>query len=1059
MHFFHEIFEQAVIEQPNKTAIVCGDTELTYQQLDSRANQIAEEMLGNLPSEARHPKIGEQLEIVVCLERTADLVAAFLAISKIGAIYVPIDPALGMSRVKSVLNTSKADLILVDESTSKTLENLSNETPGNDPKKINTSQIEASATVVAKPEINFSDDFCKHALLYIMFSSGTTDKPKAIPIKHSGYTNYWLGAVNDTVPNEPNMKVLSAMSCAFDAQLSEFLLAWAMLATLYLLTSGERRGQGIFSYLIKHKITDATLIPDQVGSMLKQKHGLEQKPERVNPMQELANAGLRRFYTTGRACTSEIVNECKKAGVGLFNNCGSTEQTLGFSMLPVDAEDFYQGMVPIGDSHKPHIVQLFLVKPGVENIANRQLNTFEVIPLVGLAEGEAAEGELIVASPYLTPGYYNNDEENKKNFCYLIKDDERLRCHIPGDKILARRKQGKLLLYYQGRVSAATHVKIRGEKVIPAEIEAHLHNLPAVAQAAVVYTEESPFPVAGKDGALVAFIKFKTGQSLSIKEIRESLASTLPPKAIPPIYAFLPDGVDFQRNAKQQIDRNWLIEKISAQIANNNEQPIQFLQYSQTSNSHAVPDENNIVQQVKRIWGELFPKSNICCDVPFDALGGDSIVFGEMILAIKKQFQLPKFDLSLIENSTNFAFTLQDIADAVYIALCRQADLNDPEASTVTVKQAYSPQAKTLFCFHALTGDDEQNYLPLANEFENSNIIFLRPPQFLSPVSLQAMLRFYREKIKSCQPQGPYYFIGWSSGGLLAYAMARLFTANNDKVNYVGVVDEVAPHLVCHPGITRSQLSKLIETLSTVSIIEEAGSAKNVLQLQQAETTDVLPFICNVFAQLCATPGKEAQFAFIQYFLIAQFRYCLQTQVDTSRMPLHVYTSQATAELCQQQHIEQPQSLGWGEQRFGRSEQLLTRFFENTDHFSIMQNKGDDELFTVVANDLLSADFVIKQEDLSQKVEVLTQVVEDLQSRMEALQKMYQKAVAGQEGGAPAEPQRDLSGRVLLPPSNFFHETEKALTPANSPTLASPGKPKRGSAPATLRPILRSQTG
>jgi len=169
----HEIFEAQAARTPDAVAVVCGEINLSYRELNERANQLAYELVGL--------GVGSDSLIGICIDRSPEMVVALLATLKAGGAYVPLDPTYPRDRLAFMLSDARVRVLL-------TQSDLVNKLPFHDCPRLaldtDWSRIEKHSTD------NLSSRIAPDNLAYVIYTSGSTGQPKGTMITHRGLTNY-----------------------------------------------------------------------------------------------------------------------------------------------------------------------------------------------------------------------------------------------------------------------------------------------------------------------------------------------------------------------------------------------------------------------------------------------------------------------------------------------------------------------------------------------------------------------------------------------------------------------------------------------------------------------------------------------------------------------------------------------------------------------------------------------------------------------------------------------------------------------------------------------------
>ena len=209
----HELFEQQVVRDPEAVAVVFKERQLSYRELNQRANQIAHYL--------RKRGVGPERLVGVCLERSLEMVIALLGVWKAGGAYIPLDPAYPQDRLSFMVNDTGMKVLLTDKKCKSLFPSASDKAVRLDSDWPDIAQENTDNLAAAAIPSN---------LAYVMYTSGSTGQPKGAMIQHSGLVNYLCWAIK-TYQVEGKGSVPIHSSIAFDST----------VASLYppLLTGGK----------------------------------------------------------------------------------------------------------------------------------------------------------------------------------------------------------------------------------------------------------------------------------------------------------------------------------------------------------------------------------------------------------------------------------------------------------------------------------------------------------------------------------------------------------------------------------------------------------------------------------------------------------------------------------------------------------------------------------------------------------------------------------------------------------------------------------------------------
>ncbi|MEH1970996.1 non-ribosomal peptide synthase/polyketide synthase [Nostoc sp.] len=420
----HQLFESQVERTPDAVAVVFENQQLTYHELNCRANQLAQYL--------RSLGVGADVLVGLCVERSLLMAIGLLAILKAGGAYVPLDPEYPTERLSFMLEDAQVWVLL-------TQQHLSDKLPKN---KANTVFLDEIWSEIAQnSQENFSNGVTASHLANVIYTSGSTGKPKGVMVEHSGLCNLAQAQIQ-TFGVDSDSRVLQFASFSFDACISEILMSWASGATLYLGTKDSLMpGTPLIERLRDRGITHVTLPPSALA---------------VLPTEKLP--ALQTIIVAGEACSAELIKQWS-TGRNFFNAYGPTEASVCATIAkctPLDEK------VTIGRS-----------------IANKQIyildSHLQPVP-IGVA------GELHIAGVGLARGYLNRLQLTQEKFIpNPLSDEPDSRLYKTGD--LARYlADGNI--EYLGRID--NQVKVRGFRIELGDIEAVLSQHPLVQEGVVV---------------------------------------------------------------------------------------------------------------------------------------------------------------------------------------------------------------------------------------------------------------------------------------------------------------------------------------------------------------------------------------------------------------------------------------------------------------------------------------------------------------------------------------------------------------------------------------------
>ncbi len=468
----HELVELQAINRPESVAAVLGDKQLTYGELNRRANQLAHYLLTK--------GIGPEDLVAVCFERNLLMLVAMLATLKTGGAYLPIDPTYPIERIGFMLEDSKARIVLTQEHLLKTL-----------PPEISTSLcLDRDWPNIAREKTENPEpvSLMEH-MAYLIYTSGSTGRPKGVAIPHKSLLNlvHWHQTAFEVTSHDRATQIATT---AFDASVWEiwpYLSAGAclFLAPMEVLTSPD----ALQMWLISNKI-NISFVPTPLA-------------EPLLKMPWPATVALRALLTGG-----DKLHEFPGAGLpfGVVNNYGPTENAVVTTSGWIENKEG-AGAPEIGRAIANTEVYLL----------DKHLN---LVP-VGVA------GELCIGGSSLARGYLNRPDLTAEKFIpnpFTTQPGERL--YKTGD--LARfSPEGNI--HFVGRIDH--QVKIRGFRIELGEIEATLEKCSSVDTAIVVVHKNKQ-----GDQRLVAYILSKHDEQASAEHLKQTATESLPGYMVPGIF-------------------------------------------------------------------------------------------------------------------------------------------------------------------------------------------------------------------------------------------------------------------------------------------------------------------------------------------------------------------------------------------------------------------------------------------------------------------------------------------------------------------------------------------
>ncbi|MFI6688245.1 amino acid adenylation domain-containing protein [Streptomyces sp. NPDC050485] len=472
------LFERQAAVSPDAVAVVCEGQELTYGQVNARANRLARELVRR--------EVGPESVVALSLPRSADLVVALLAVLKAGGAYLPIDPKYPSHRLAAILTEARPQLILTDTATESVL-------PPSDSAvfHLDTFDLEGSAADTDLTDRDRTAPLRPEHLAYVMYTSGSTGTPKGVAITHHTVVNGVL-RLAPQVGMGPGRRALASTSINFDVSVFEIFTTLTSGGSIEVvrdvLVLGERDG---WSGSV------ISTVPSAFAELV------DQIAERTT---------VDTLVFAGEALSATLVERARAAfpGVTVVNAYGQSESFYATAFAaPGDEEWTGSGSTPVGTPLGN--MRTYVLGPGLTPVP------------------PGTVGELYVAGS-IGRGYHNRPGLTAERFVADPFGPAGSRMYRTGD--LARwNADGQL--EYAGRDDS--QIKVRGFRVEPGEVEAALTAHPDIAQAAVL-AREGRAGNAGKQ--LVAYV-VPASDGLTTDELRRLAAERLPDYMVPAAFVTL----------------------------------------------------------------------------------------------------------------------------------------------------------------------------------------------------------------------------------------------------------------------------------------------------------------------------------------------------------------------------------------------------------------------------------------------------------------------------------------------------------------------------------------
>ncbi|WP_432164058.1 amino acid adenylation domain-containing protein [Streptomyces tendae] len=809
-----DLFQTQAARTPDATALVFGDTRISYGELNERANQLAHHLIGQ--------GVGPERIIALALPRSADLVVALLAILKSGAAYLPIDLDYPSERVAYMLTDAHPALVVTSSAVAEDLPNVDG---------IPAVHVDDPAVLRALAASAGSDptDTDRGRLdpmhpAYVIYTSGSTGQPKGVVVPHQnvtrlfGATDHWFGfGADDVWP--------LFHSYAFDVSVWELWGALLHGGRLVVVPFEESRDPAAFLELLeRERVTVLNQTPYAFYQLM------QADAEAAEAGRGVGQLALRLVLCGGEALDlgrlSGWYARHRDDAPLLGNMYGTTETTVQVSYAALDAD--------------------LAGRAGVGSLIGERIPDLGVFVLDSALRPTppGVTGELYVSGAGLARGYLNRPGLTAERFVACPFGGPGERMYRTGD-IVRWNRDGQL--EYLGR--SDDQVKLRGFRIELGEIEAALTTHPAVAQTAVLVREDTP-----GDRRLTAYVTptQTTGGEppvLDAAKLRTHLAGMLPDYMVPSAMVVL-DTLPLTVNGK--LDRralpapdyttatagrapatvleeilaamfaqvlgldsvgvddsffdlgghSMLVTRLISRIRSELGAELPFGAVfeaptvarlatridAQSTDERAQALARTRLEQAERraklceLFAEVLGVERVEADENFFALGGTPALAAELANRVQSAFGAVFVKSEVLVEAP----TVEKLQDWL-----SQPWLEAPLDVVLPIRP--EGEGVPVFCMHPV-GGFSWRYSPIVRYLPSEQPVYGLQARGLNtegelPKTLKEMASGYIEEMRRIQKTGPYNLLGWSFGGLVAQEVAVQLQQVGEEVGVLTLMD------------------------------------------------------------------------------------------------------------------------------------------------------------------------------------------------------------------------------------------------------------------------------
>jgi len=476
----HEVIAEQASRRKDAIAIKSEQGELSYGELDHRANQLAHYL--------KELGVGPEVRVGISMERGSEMMVGLLGVLKAGGAYLPLDPTYPQERLSYMLQDAGIAVLLTQERLLERLPSCA----------VSVLCIDADWPSISRQSAkNLTPAALPENSAYVIYTSGSTGRPKAVVNIHSAIRNRLLWMQNEYRLTDGD-RVLQKTPFIFDVSVWEFLWPLMTGATLVMARPGGHQDPAyLVRSIVEERITRMHFVPSMLRAFLEQE-GVEQC------------VSLRDVFCSGEALSWELQERFfMRSQARLHNLYGPTEAAIEVTYWECERGCLHS-IVPIG---RPIAnTQIYLLDQHMQPVA------------IG------TEGELHIGGVGLARGYHARPDLTAERFVPVPFDGKTgARLYKTGDRV---RYLPDGNLEFLGRMD--NQLKIRGVRIELGEIEAVLRKHPDVIEAVVVAREGNEH-----DQRLVAYLIGREGMPPNHAELRSFLKERLPEYMVPNAFVWL----------------------------------------------------------------------------------------------------------------------------------------------------------------------------------------------------------------------------------------------------------------------------------------------------------------------------------------------------------------------------------------------------------------------------------------------------------------------------------------------------------------------------------------
>lgn len=620
------LFEQQVVKSKAAMALVHNAQSTSYTELNKKANQLAHHIISKLNTSNTNPK--DTPIIAISIDRGTHLIVSLLACLKAGCAYLPLPNSYPRERKHHILRESSAAVWIMNEN------NSENEIVVND----ETLSLSSTAIIALmndkfkieqQPVTNLKTKIAANSLSYLIYTSGSSGKPKGVSVEHQQLTSRLLFLADYFRLNKQH-KMLQNTDFSFDVSIAEIF--WPLISGASLVLTDQQQSKCpnyLLDLIQNERVTVACMVPSLIRVLVTS-----------NVRNQLAS--LKYLLSAGEALHSSVRDLFYQSNCStdaeLYNFYGPTEATIYTSFEKVSRE--INSLVTIGRPLAD--TELFVLD-----------ESHNLLPI-------GVVGELYIGGCGLARGYYNNDSLTARVFPSVeVSSNKTLRLYATGD-LVKLNEDGR----FEYIARKDKQIKIRGFRIELAEIESIISLCDDIQDCAVIYSGNN-----GDSGQLIAYLKSHdsvVNKEQLFDQVKSQISQYLPSYMFPSIYSliselpYLPSG---------KLNQTLLEKQYSVMLNGDN---------------FELATSDNEIQLVK-LWSKILsiPESEISINSSFFDMGGDSLMAIQFVSLAESiglffdmgdlfEFRNIKQLAQAVKSSSKISVS-EDVVEGCYPLLPRQA--------------------------------------------------------------------------------------------------------------------------------------------------------------------------------------------------------------------------------------------------------------------------------------------------------------------------------------------------------------------------------------------------